>query len=141
MKILRKIYLDVSDKIFQVLGEDKRLLCFLLLCNLTYLGNDFIALGSAGEITANQVTIFLLVNVLLLSEIFIMLVILRGLPKIFTYVIVVLTVVFFCVDSVTIALFKSVFDKGMFQVLLDTNIQEAAEFVGNYSSLILPKLI
>ena len=141
MKILRKIYLDVSDKIFQVLGEDKRLLCFLLLCNLTYLGNDFIALGSAGEITANQVTMFLLVNVLLLSEIFIMLVILRGLPKIFTYVIVALTVVFFCVDSVTIALFKSVFDKGMFQVLLDTNIQEATEFVGNYSSLILPKLI
>ena len=48
--------------------------------------------------------------------------------------------VLFLVDALVLTLHRSLFDKSMFQVLLDTNWQEAVEFVDNYSTLISAKI-
>ena len=83
---------------------------------------------------------FVVPAIYLLFEVLVITVLLSVLPKIFTRVVVALTVIFLAVDMFTLAMYRSVFDKGMFQVLLDTNIQEATEYLGDFSGAMISKI-
>ena len=135
-----KVYATVTDYFIRVLSENKRLFCFLLVLNVTYFVNLYMAIDFRG-VLAGDIKTFVAFAVYLLFEIFVTLAILRLLPKIFTWLVVALTVIFFCVDAFTLTMYHSVFDKGMFQVLLDTNFQETAEYIGDYSSLLSTEIL
>lgn len=135
-----KVYVTVADYLIRVLSENKRLFCFLLVLNVTYFVNLYMAIDFR-DVSAGDIKTFVAFAVYLLFEIFVTLAILRLLPKIFTWLVVALTVIFFCVDAFTLTMYHSVFDKGMFQVLLDTNFQETAEYIGDYSSLLSTKIL
>lgn len=75
-----------------------------------------------------------------LLQIFVTATILSLLPKIFKKIFIGLSAFFFLVDALILFLHRSLFDKSMFQFLLDTNLQEAMEFIKNYSSVISIKI-
>lgn len=134
-----KVYIAVSDWLIRLLSENKRLLWLMFVLNLTCLVNLYMIFDfRAVPVSILKSVAFLVAY--LLFEILVTIAILRLLPKIFTRLVVALTVTFFCVDVFALTMYRSVFDKGMFQVLLDTNFQEAAEYVGDYSSVLSTKI-
>ena len=139
MKTSDKIYIAVSDWLIRLLNDNKRLLCLLFVCNLTYFVNLYMIIEFRG-FYQSDFKFFFSPLLYLLFEIFCMIAILDRLPKIFTKLVVALTLIFFCVDTFTLAMYRSVFDKGMFQILLDTNFQEVAEYIGDYSVVFSTKI-
>ena len=115
-------------------------MCFVFVCNLTYLAQIY-SMGSVleGYHGGNEILIY--VTLLFLAQVFVTAIILDRLPKIFTRIFIVLSSIFFIVDAFILTLHRSLFDKSMFQLCLDTNIQEAAEFLKNYSMLISTKIL
>ncbi len=140
MRAWDKIYITVSDWLIRVVTENKSLLVLLFVLNLTCLVNFYMTIDFRGSSFAD-LNSFVSLTLYLLFEIFVLISILHNLPKIFARLFVTLSVIFFCVDVFTLIMYRSVFDKGMFQIILDTNIQEAAEYVADYSSLLAPKLL
>lgn len=140
MKAWDKIYIAVSDWLLRVVTENKRLLVLLFVLNLTYFANLYMTIEYR-ELVSKDAGLFFIYAVYLLFEVFALTTILHVLPKLFKYCLAALTIIFFCVDSVTLMMYRSLFDKGMFQVILDTNVQEATEYVVEYSSLLATKLI
>lgn len=132
---LDKIYIAVSDWLIRIVSDNKGLIWLLVVLNLTCLVNYYMVVDFRG-VSGEDLKLVVFLGGYLLFEIFLTTAILRLLPKIFTRLVVALTVIFFCVDAFTLTMYRSVFDKGMFQVLLETNVQEAAEYVGDYSSVL-----
>ena len=139
MSTCDKIYIGISDFLIRLLKENKNFLCVLFVGNLTYFINTYMAFEFRGMPLAD-LKFFIFPAAYLLFEIFIVILIFQRLPKFFSRLFVVATLIFFCVDTFTLIMYHSVFDKGMFQILLDTNIQEAAEYIEDYSNLLLPKI-
>ena len=127
-KSLDKIYADVADGLARLLADNKNLVCVLLALNLPLFVHVFMTVEYR-PLAVTDAVIFALVAAELLAEIFVATLVLKRLPKVFTRVFVLLAAIFFLLDAATLALYKSLFDKGMFQVLLDTNPQEAAEYL------------
>ena len=127
-KSLDKIYADVADGLARLLADNKNLVCVLLALNLPLFVHVFMTVEYR-PLAVTDAVIFALVAAELLAEIFVATLVLKRLPKVFTRVFVLLAAIFFLLDAATLTLYKSLFDKGMFQVLLDTNPQEAAEYL------------
>lgn len=111
----------------------------MFVLNLTCLVNLYMVFDFR-DIPVEALKSFAFLAVYLLFEILVIIAILRLLPEIFTRLVAALTVIFFCVDAFALAMYRSVFDKGMFQVLLDTNFQETAEYISDYSSVLATKI-
>ena len=111
----------------------------LFVVNLTYLAQIF-SMGSVLEGYHGDDSILIWINIFFLFQVFVTTAILSVLPKIFARIFIGLSAFFFLVDALVLILHRSLFDKSMFQVLLDTNLQEAMEFVDNYSTLISTKI-
>lgn len=139
MRTWDKIYITISNWLIHIFKENKYLFVLMFVLNLTYFVNLYMIIEFRG-LSPSDGKNFLILALYLLFEVFVVIIILHFLPKIFNYFVVGLTVIFFCVDSITLIMYRSVFDKGMFQVLLDTNIQETVEFIVEYSSLLAMKL-
>ena len=139
MRTPDKIYIAVTDYLLRLLNENKRLCCLLFVLNLTYFVNFYMSIEFR-DFLARDITSFAVFTVYILFEILVLIIILQLLPKFFTWPVVALTVIFFCVDSFALIMYRSLFDKGMFQILLDTNIQEVAEYIGDYSSVLFTKI-
>ena len=138
MKIRDKIYIAVSDRLIRILKENKRLLCALFVVNLTYLAQIY-SMGSVLEGYHGGDEILIYITIFFLLQIFVTTAILSFLPKIFGKIFIGLSAIFFLVDAFILVLHRSLFDKSMFQLLLDTNLQEAMEFIDNYSSVVSTK--
>ena len=136
---MNRVYIGISDWLIRLLNDNKRLLILLFVGNLTYFVNVCMIIAFR-EISLGDLKFFVAPTLYLLFEILCMILILNSLPKIFTRLVVALTMIFFCVDSFTLMMYRSLFDKGMFQILLDTNIQEATEYLGDYSALVSTKI-
>lgn len=134
-----KAYIAVSDWLIRVLNDNKRLFWLMFVLNLTCLVNLYMVFDFR-DIPVEALKSFAFLAVYLLFEILVIIAILRLLPEIFTRLVAALTVIFFCVDAFALAMYRSVFDKGMFQVLLDTNFQETAEYISDYSSVLATKI-
>ena len=139
MKTFDKIYIAVSERLIAVLKENKRLFSALFVVNLTYLAQIF-SMGSVLEGYHDGNSILLWITIFFLLQIFVTTAILSLLPKIFTRIFIGMSAFFFPVDALVLALHRSLFDESIFQVLLDTNWQEAVEFLDNYSTLIFAKI-
>lgn len=139
MRIWDKIYIGTSDWLIRVITENKRLLVLMFVLNLTYFVSLYMMIEFRGLVLSDAKVFFICAEYMLL-EIFVVIMLIRFLPKHFAYFIAVLTAIFFCVDSITLMMYRSLFDKGMFQIILDTNIQEAAEYIIDYSGLFAKKL-
>lgn len=139
LNFVDKIYIAASDWLIKIFREDKRLLCLIFVLNVTYLV-QICFMGSVLEGYHGGNEILIRITIFFLFQVFVTTVALAALPKIFTRVFVGLSAFFFCIDTVILTLNRSLFDKAMFQVLLDTNFQEAAEFLDNYSSLVAEKI-
>ena len=139
MITLDKIYIATTDYLICLLNENKRLFCLLFVLNATYFVSFYMSIEFRGFF-AGDIKSFAVFAGYLLFEIFLTVAILQPLPKIFTWLVVALTIIFFCVDSFALIMYRSLFDKGMFQVLLDTNIQEVAEYISDYSSVFFTKI-
>lgn len=139
MRIWDKIYIGTSDWMIRVITENKRLLVLMFVLNLTYFVSLYMMIEFRGLVLSDAKVFFICAEYMLL-EIFVVIMLIRFLPKHFAYFIAVLTAIFFCVDSITLMMYRSLFDKGMFQIILDTNIQEAAEYIIDYSGLFAKKL-
>lgn len=139
MRIWDKIYIGTSDWLIRVITENKRLLVLMFVLNLTYFVSLYMMIEFRGLVLSDAKVFFICAEYMLL-EIFVVIMLIRFLPKHFAYFVAVLTAIFFCVDSITLMMYRSLFDKGMFQIILDTNIQEAAEYIIDYSGLFAKKL-
>lgn len=139
MRTADKIYIAVSERLIRVPKENKNLLSALFVVNLTYLAQIF-SMGSVLEGYHGGDSILLWITIFFLFQVFVTTAILSLLPKIFARIFIGLSAFFFLVDALVLTLHRSLFDKSMFQVLLDTNLQEAMEFVDNYSTLISAKI-
>ncbi len=139
MKAQKNFYVTISDFLIRNIEENKKFICVLFVCNLTYFVNTYMILDFR-EINPAASKFFIFPATYLLLEIFVVTLIFSHLPKIFGKIFVAATVILFCIDSFTLMLYRSVFDKGMFQILLDTNIQEVAEYIGDYSNVLLSKI-
>ena len=139
MRIWDKIYIGTSDWLIRVITENKRLLVLMFVLNLTYFVSLYMMIEFRGLVLSDAKVFFICAEYMLL-EIFVVIMFIHVLPKHFAYFIAVLTAIFFCVDSITLMMYRSLFDKGMFQIILDTNIQEAAEYIIDYSGLFAKKL-
>ena len=139
MKTPDKIYIALADYLISLFEKNKRIISLLFVLNLTYFVNFYMSIEFRG-VFVPDIKIFIFFAGYILSEIFLMILIFRLLPKIFTWLVVTLTAIFFLVDSFALVMYRSLFDKGMFQILLDTNIQEVAEYVGDYSSVLVTKI-
>lgn len=128
VKSLDKIYVDLADGLARLLAENKNLACVLLALNLPLFVHVYLMIEYSPLVVTDAV-LFALMVAKLLAEIFVATFVLCRLPTLFTKLFVVLTAIFFLLDAATLTLYKSLFDKGMFQVLLDTNPQEAAEYL------------
>ena len=140
MKVFDKVYIPLADWLIRLLREHKRLMCFVFVCNLTYLAQIY-SMGSVMEGYHGGDIILVFITIFFLLQVFVTTAILAVLPKIFTRIFIVLSSIFFIVDAFILTLHRSLFDKSMFQLCLDTNIQEAAEFLKNYSMLISTKIL
>ncbi len=139
MKTPDKIYIALADYLIRLLEKNKRIICLLFVLNLTYFVNFYMSIEFRGIFVPDiKICIFFIGYIL--SEIFVILLIFRLLPKFFTWLVATLTVIFFLIDAFALVMYRSLFDKGMFQVLLDTNIQEVAEYIGDYSSVLVTKI-
>ncbi len=139
MKTFDKIYIAFSERLIAVLKENKRLFSALFVVNLTYLAQIF-SMGSVLEGYHDGNSILLWITIFFLLQVFVTTAILSLLPKIFARIFIGLSAFFFPVDALVLALHRSLFDESIFQVLLDTNWQEAVEFLDNYSTLIFAKI-
>ena len=139
MKATDKFYIAATDFLLNLLEKNKRLICALFICNLTYLAQIFL-MSDVIEGNFGGKIILLPIAICFAFQIFITAGILSALPKIFARVFVVLSAIFFVVDVGTLTLFRSLFDKSMFQILLETNIQEAGEFVDAHASFVAGKI-
>lgn len=140
MRAWDKIYITIADWLIRVLRENKYLFCLLFVFNLTYLVQIY-SMGSVLEGYHGGDIILAYITVFFLLQVFVTATILSFLPKIFQRIFIGLSVFFFLVDAFIFALHRSLFDKSMFQLVLDTNLQEAMEFVDNYSSVISTKIL
>ena len=127
-----KIYIAISDWLIRVLSDNKRQICLVFVCNLTYLAQIY-SMGSVLEGYHGGDAILVYITIFFLLQVFVTTAILAVLPKIFKLIFFGLSVIYFCVDAFVLALQRSLFDKSMFQVVLDTNLQETMEFIDNYS--------
>lgn len=139
MRIWDKIYITISDWLIRILKENRRLLCILFVVNLTYLVQIY-SMGSVLEGYHGGDVILIFITLFFLLQIFVTTIILSLMPKIFKKIFIGLSAFFFLVDALILFLHRSLFDKSMFQLLLDTNLQEAMEFIKNYSSIIFIKI-
>ena len=139
MKAWDKIYIAVSDWLIRLLKQNKRLLCLMFVCNLTYLAQIY-SMGSVMEGYHGGDIILIFITVFFLLQVFVATAILSVFPKIFKRIFIGLSAIFFLLDTFILVLHRSLFDKSMFQLLLDTNLQEALEFIDNYSAIISTKI-
>lgn len=140
MKKFNKAYVAIADWLICLLKENKRLMSFVFVCNLTYLAQIY-SMGSVLEGYHGGNEILVHITIFFMLQIFVTTLILAVLPKIFARIFIGLSVIFFVVDAFILALHRSLFDKSMFQVLLDTNFQESMEFIENYSTLFSTKIL
>ena len=139
MGIWDKIYIAASDWLIRILKKNKRLLCAMFVVNLTYLIQIY-SMGSVMEGYHGGDKILVYITIFFLLQVFVATAILSRFPKIFKRIFIGLSIIFFLIDGVVLILHSSLFDKSMFQVLLDTNLQETTEFIKNYSSVISKKI-
>ena len=140
VKSLDKIYAAVADKLARLLADNKNLACGLFVLNLPLFVHAYKTVEFRGLVPTDAVMFALLIAELV-AEIFVATLVLRHLPPPVTKVFVLLTATFFLLDATTLALYRSLFDKGMFQVLLDTNPQEAAEYLRDNFAVNVTKIL
>ena len=130
--MIYKIYLLLSDKLIKFFHENLKWVIALFLLNVPYLIHVYNIMEKIRpDLSFLFSTIFQFIFSMFVQTA-ILYFIIEHLPKIIQWLIFVLSGILFVIDCFTLYNYKSTLNKAMIQILLETNINEAKEYLLAY---------
>lgn len=125
---LFSVYRWFQQRIMEFFSQEMKTFIVLFVCNLTYIVQTYLFAGKSIELGDCAVLLLGTISSLWVF-VFLLTFLLRFLPLWGRRIVVLLSILLFCIDFFTLYNYHTILDEGMFQIIFETNPQEVKEYL------------